>query len=73
MIFERYEIEEMIDQVKDKSIRLKLHEVLSTTRDGRFTIHKTDKSKPNDVRNVGDLLNEDFTENIIEAKNQSTK
>lgn len=59
MIFERYEIEEILKCVGNKTfLKNKLTEVLSSTKDGRFTIHKTDRCKPNDVKELGDLLNE---------------
>ena len=59
MIFERYEIEDILKCVENKTyLKNKLNEILSSTKDGRFTIHKTDRCKQNDVREVGDLLNE---------------
>lgn len=61
MIFERYEIEEILKcvEVENKTfLKNKLTEVLFSTKDGRFTIHKTDRCKSNDVKELGDLLNE---------------
>ena len=63
MIFERYEIEEILKCVDGKtSLKNKLTEVLLTTKDGRFTIHKTDRCKVNDVKEIGDLLWEEGRE-----------
>lgn len=57
MIFERYEIEEILKCVESKTyLKNKLMEVLESTKDGRFTIHKTDRCKSNDVKRIGDLL-----------------
>ena len=59
MIFERYEIEEILKEISNESIKLKLKDVLESTIVGRFTIHNTDKIKFGDVTNVGGLLKED--------------
>lgn len=56
MIFERYEMEQILESlVENKVLHSKVKQVLNSKKEGRFTLHCTEKNKEK-TEAVGDLL-----------------